>query len=280
MRNWALVLQGGAMRTSYTSGVLQYLDSQKIYPSVVCGSSAGILNALYYLSGQSSILGDLWTASVQSVLNTKWLYSKGYVFDNEKLFEIMSKGNLALDVDAFEKRGTPLFSCVLDADTYDAHFITVTKENLRDSVLATIAHPMSHPSPYEWNGKKLLDGGFYYPTCVESLWGLELDAILVVRNDIPAHTRNSLELTPLERMHMRTSSDRSRLWKMYNRRVQEENVTIREMQKRLTVKSIYPSSSLKAKLVSENAVDLRENITLGYSDAEKYLSHFIKNLSL
>lgn len=273
--SWALVLQGGAILTSYSAGVLQYLARQDLFPSVVSASSGGILNAVYYLAGQADLLDKVWTTAVIGhVVDTRWLRTKGYVFDNEIMMQKIIQGKYFLDTDAIAQRGITLWASVLDAKTFNGSFIEISGNDIYDRILAAIAHPLGHPSPYKWNDKLWYDGGFYYPTGVEALWGMKLDTVVIVRTDNLARRRNTLELSPIERMYMRVPGARSRLWKMYERRLVEENETIREMAKQLNVITVSPSKSLHAKFVTQDTDKIRKNIEIGYKDAE-YKLHFL-----
>ena len=74
----ALVLEGGALRGVYTSGVLDVLMEHHLYLDDVVGISAGSLNGLYYISRQKE-------TSIQ--LNLNYVNDKRY----------MGVGNLARD---------------------------------------------------------------------------------------------------------------------------------------------------------------------------------------
>ena len=52
MINAAMVLEGGATRGVFTSGVLDYLMEKEIYLSHVIGVSAGSCNGIDYVSRQ------------------------------------------------------------------------------------------------------------------------------------------------------------------------------------------------------------------------------------
>ena len=52
MKKTAMVLEGGATRGVFTSGVLDYLMEKDFYTSYVVGVSAGACNAADYVSRQ------------------------------------------------------------------------------------------------------------------------------------------------------------------------------------------------------------------------------------
>ena len=62
MQKATLVLEGGATRGVFTSGVLDYLMEQEFYTSHVIGVSAGACNVLVYSS--NSCLVTIWALIV------------------------------------------------------------------------------------------------------------------------------------------------------------------------------------------------------------------------
>ena len=65
MKDCALVLEGGALRGVFTSGVLDVLMEQGLYLPYVIGVSAGSLNAFGYLSRQEALRIDYLQVPIQ-----------------------------------------------------------------------------------------------------------------------------------------------------------------------------------------------------------------------
>mgnify|MGYP000579861661 FL=1 len=66
MQKATLVLEGGATRGVFSSGVLDYLMEQELYMSHVIGVSAGACNAVDYVSKQPGRTRDCMKPTDQS----------------------------------------------------------------------------------------------------------------------------------------------------------------------------------------------------------------------
>ena len=71
MQNVTLVLEGGATRGVFTSGVLDFLMEKEWYPSHVIGVSAGSCNAVDYVSRQ---IGRTRDCMIPTDKNGKYIY--------------------------------------------------------------------------------------------------------------------------------------------------------------------------------------------------------------
>ena len=76
MKDCALVLEGGALRGVFTSGVLDVLMEQGLYLPYVIGVSAGSLNAFGYLSRQ---IGRSGRSNIEYAKDPRYLGIKNYV---------------------------------------------------------------------------------------------------------------------------------------------------------------------------------------------------------
>ena len=89
MINAALILEGGAARGVYTSGVLDYLMEQGIEFSNIVGVSAGACNAVDYVSKQPGRTRDCMIPqdkeydyhNHKNMLRRKSLYDMDMIFD-------------------------------------------------------------------------------------------------------------------------------------------------------------------------------------------------------
>lgn len=70
MTKATMVLEGGATRGVFTSGVLDYLMEQDFYTSDVIGVSAGSCNAVDYVSRQPGRTRDCMSTKRKSIVIT------------------------------------------------------------------------------------------------------------------------------------------------------------------------------------------------------------------
>lgn len=269
---WGLVLQGGAMRTAYTAGVLLFLSRRGWYPSAVSAVSAGLLNALYYLSGQSWMLEHIWTSCLTEGIIEKRRMRKKYIFNNQRLLDAIIFGaSYPLDTEALFSRGIPCVTAAINARTLRGAPLLLEQRHLADIILAAIAHPFAFPAPYQWNGNAWYDGGFFYPTPIDLLPQRAFGGIIIVRTDNP-NKKNSLELTPTERAFLSFHPTASPLWKLYRKRYEEEEKEIASIKRTLPVIAITPSQKLPAKLATADLNNIARSISLGMKDAENALT--------
>ncbi|MFV0528635.1 MAG: patatin family protein [Lachnospiraceae bacterium] len=88
-KNSGIVLEGGASRGVFTSGVLDYLMEQEIYFPYVVGVSAGACNALDYVSRQKGRTLECMlpnpkagsNINISNILKTRHLYDMDLIFD-------------------------------------------------------------------------------------------------------------------------------------------------------------------------------------------------------
>ena len=90
--NTALILEGGAVRGVFTSGVLDYLMEQNFYLPYVVGVSAGACNAVDYLSKQVGRTRDCTIIKEKQYqyFNLKKTLKNRSLFDMDMIFDRFS----------------------------------------------------------------------------------------------------------------------------------------------------------------------------------------------
>ncbi len=103
MEKTGIVIEGGAMRSIYAAGILDYFLEQKIEIPNVLAVSAGAYAGMNYVSGQK---GRVLEAVIKPLKEYKYLgigtfFKKGTFFDMEYLFDEVPKKKVPFDFDAF-----------------------------------------------------------------------------------------------------------------------------------------------------------------------------------
>lgn len=98
-----IVIEGGAMRSIYAAGILDYFLDQKIEIPNVLAVSAGAYAGMNYVSGQK---GRVLDAVIKPLKEYKYLgigtfFKKGTFFDMEYLFNEVPKKKAPFDFEAF-----------------------------------------------------------------------------------------------------------------------------------------------------------------------------------
>lgn len=153
-----LVLEGGAFRALYASGVTDVLMENNINMSCICGVSAGALNGANYASGQigrSARINlkyrhDKNYVGVKPLLTDHGVIGFDYIFGELDAVE-------PFDYEAFNKRR--FVAVTSDVDTGRAHYWEKTNcKDLFQAIRASASMPYVS-TPVEVEGTYNLDGG-------------------------------------------------------------------------------------------------------------------------
>ena len=172
-----LVLEGGALRTIYSSGVCDaLLDAQIPLPDYLIGVSAGIAYGVSYLSQQkrrnlklvTTYANDRRYMGMQNLLNPK---NKSY-FGLKFAYETIPNQLLPFDYDTFDAYPGTVEAVVTTLTTGEAEYVPVPRRDCPNQpIMASCALPLLFPS-ISLGKQQYLDGG-----CADPIpWRHALDA--------------------------------------------------------------------------------------------------------
>ena len=182
MRKSALILEGGAFRGNFTSGVLDVWMEEGVWLEAVAGTSAGALNGLYYAARQPG-------AAIQ--VNTQFARDPRYVglgafaascsFVNfDYLFDDICREKIPFDFAGLEASPIRYMAVATNCNTgQPAYFERGGEVDIYQAARASSSMPLFTPF-VELAGQPYLDGGI---SCSFPLqWALEegYDRIVVV----------------------------------------------------------------------------------------------------
>ena len=157
----ALVIEGGANRAAYATGVLASLQTAGFVPDAVYGTSAGGALAAWYAAGQMELACRTWDAvQDRELLSYRRALRGGYVFDLRRLYHHYYPNVFGMDIAALKRAPFPVHVTITDADTCETYYPDIRHaENPLALVHAGAAIPILSDAPVEWNGRRCLDGG-------------------------------------------------------------------------------------------------------------------------
>ena len=160
----ALVLEGGALRTIYSTGVCDaFLDGGLPLPDYTLGVSAGIAYGVSYLSRQSRrnlqlvcrYAGDPRYMGWRNLADPK---NRSY-FGLEFVYKTIPNELVPFDYDAFKAYPGRVEAVVTNVNTGKAEYLPVPRQDEYNLLLqATCAIPLMFPI-IEVGGRPCLDGG-------------------------------------------------------------------------------------------------------------------------
>lgn len=274
-----LVLEGGAMRATYTIGVLDVLMENRVRFDGVIGVSAGAIHGASYVSEQpgrniryyKKYASDKRFMSIYSLLTTGDLVGKEFCYD-----EIPWKLD-PFDNETFKNSKTEFYAVVANVETGKTEYIKLNDlknpeqmEYLRASASMPIVSRI-----VEVDGKKLLDGGITdsIPLKAFQNMGYERNVVVATRTDGYVKKNEQLALAGvLYRKYPKFIEATKKRPKMYN----DTKAYILEQEKKGTVFFIRPSAELEISRTDTAPEHLEAVYRIGRHDAEKAMPKLLE----
>ena len=203
-----LVLEGGALRTIFSSGVCDaFLDLGLPMPDYTIGVSAGIAYGVSYLSRQSrrnlklvtTYANDHRYMSWRNMLNPK---NRSY-FGLKFSYETIPNELLPFDYDAFEAYPGTVEAVVTNLNTGKADYLPVPRRDDHNLLLqATCAIPMMFPV-IEIDGQPYLDGGCADAIPWKRAFDQGCDRVVVLLTRERSYRKDAEHLMPILRRTFR-----------------------------------------------------------------------------
>jgi len=182
-----LILEGGGARTYYSAGIFEaFMDAGIMFPYII-GVSAGIANALSYVSGQKGrnrIIAETHVHKKEYV-NSRNMLRHGTIFGWDYIFKSIPEELVFWDRDVFESVDVRFLTGAFDCETGDT--VWFEKRDIKPGFEVTRAS-CSLPivaQIVEYNGHKLLDGGIGSPIPIEKSIedGNDFHVIILTHNE-------------------------------------------------------------------------------------------------
>ena len=266
-----IVLEGGALRAIFTSGVCDGLLEGRVMPDYLIGVSAGIAYGVSYLSRQPRRNLEVVTTYApdrryMGMHNLADKHNRCY-FGLKFAYDTIPNQLVPFDYDTFEAYPGQVEAVVTNLDTGKAEYLEVPRQDRQSVVLqATCAMPLMFPI-YHLDGKPFLDGGVADSIPWQRALDQGCDRVLVVLSRPRDYVRKPDKLIPLIRKtyrdypnFVRAMEDRAAV---YNR--SREELFAREERGEVLV--IAPDSTLGVSRIERDPNKLRLLWAKGYQQA-------------
>ena len=277
-----LVLEGGAMRATYTIGVLDVLMENNIEFDGIIGVSAGAIHGLSYVAKQpgrniryyKKYASDKRFMSWSNFIRTGDLVGKDFCYS-----EIPWKLD-PFDNETFKKSKTEFYAVAANIETGESEYLRI--KDLKDPVqMEYLRASASLPivsKPVEVDGMKLLDGGMTdsIPLRAFQNMGFEKNVVVATRSDGFVKQDEQVGLTSMvyKNYPKFVSAIRYRA-KMYN----DEKAYILLQEKLGNIFLFRPSEELNITRTDTDPEHLELIYQIGRRDAQKRLSELLEFLS-
>ncbi len=277
-----LVLEGGAMRATYTIGVLDVLMENKITFDGIIGVSAGAIHGVSYAANQpgrniryyKKYASDKRFMSFYSLLTTGDIVGKDFCYN-----EIPWKLD-PIDNETLKNSKTEFYAVVANVETGKSEYIRINDlkdPNQMEYLRASASMPLVSKM-VEVDGKKLLDGGITdsIPLKAFQNMGFKKNVVVATRTDSYVKTEEQPFLSKIVyKKYPNFVNAVIRRPKMYN----DEKEYILGEEKKGTVFLIRPMAELDISRTDTDPDHLERIYRIGRKDAERRLEELKKFLN-
>lgn len=179
-----MVFEGGASRTYFSTGVMDFFLEEKLYADYVIGVSAGIANAISYVSRQhgrnieiaEKFLHDKRYMGMRHMLNPK----KRSYYNVDFVFKEIPEKHIYFDNETFKNSDCETLACVTNIETGKAEYMPICDYDTSwNIVVASCSLPLLF-QPVKIGYGLYLDGGITEPLPVDRAIEDGCDKIIVV----------------------------------------------------------------------------------------------------
>lgn len=266
-----LVLEGGALRAIFSSGVCDGLLDGNVMADYVVGVSAGIAYGVSYVSRQPRRNLEVVTRFVNDrrYMGMNNLADK----DNQSYFglkfayDVIPNQLVPFDYDTFRAYPGHVEAVLTNLDTGGAEYMEVPRDDREFRVLqATCAMPLMFPI-FDMDGKPCLDGGVADSIPWQRALDQGCDRVLVVLTRPRSYVRKPDKVMPLIRRRYKEYPEFIRAMEQRAERYNESRRQLFDLEKQGKLLVIAPESTLGVARTERNTEKLRLLWAEGYQEA-------------
>lgn len=269
-----LVLEGGAMRGLWTTGIIDVMMEHDIWPDGLIGVSAGAAFGCNYKSRQigRAIRYNMRFAKDSRYSGIRSLLTTGDYFNAEFDYHIVPKQYEIYDDDAFNRNPMEFIVVCTDVETGEAVYQPLTEANYDtyEWIRASASMPLVS-KVVNIHGRKLLDGGVADSIPLAYTESIGYDRNVVVLTQPLGYQKEHNRLMPLMRLALRRYPEMIKALDyrhiMYNKQL--EYVAQAEREGRCLV--IRPDAKIPIGHISHNPQQMQHVYQIGRAIGERYI---------
>lgn len=266
-----LVLEGGALRAIFSSGVCDGLLEGNVMPDYLVGVSAGIAYGVSYLSRQPRRNLEVVTTYApdhryMGMNNLADKNNRSY-FGLKFAYDTIPNELIPFDYDAFAAYPGQVEAVVTNLNTGKADYLEVARRERNNLLLqATCAMPLMFPI-YHINGQPYLDGGVADSIPWKHAMEQGCDRVMVVMTHPRSYVRRDEKLMPLIRKTYREYPNFVAAMESRAQRYNEDREQIFELERQGKLLVIAPESTMGVSRTERDPDKLRLLWGHGYQAA-------------
>lgn len=269
----ALVVEGGAMRGIFSTGVLDALIEADYNPFDLCiGVSAGALNIAAYLAKMKGRNYKIFTdySLDDRFINPINFLKGGHLMDLDWMWETTIR-ELRLDLDAIEQTPSEYIVGMTEIKSGKIKYIKPSRENLEVVLKASSSVPILYRTPIAIEGVAFWDGGITDPIPVKEAIRRGATKIVVLRS-----RKYGYQMADKNKLMARLSLRKypAMVEAVANRpSVYNETINFMRGESSCDIIEICPSESFQTGRLTKDKKILDADYKLGYAEGKKLLKH-------
>ncbi|MDQ6992302.1 MAG: patatin family protein, partial [Mariprofundus sp.] len=156
----ALIVEGGAMRSVFSAGLLDGFMQKQFNPFDLClGASAGASNLVMFLTGkqQRGLHFFLDVARHREFISFARFLRGGHLMDMQWLFDMIARAEL--DLALLENQPVPLLICATDVCSGKPVYIPAKAKTVMAALKVSMSLPLIYREFALFQGREMTDGG-------------------------------------------------------------------------------------------------------------------------
>ena len=282
MKKSVLVLGGGAMRSLYTSGILDVLMENNIEFDCVVGVSAGALTGCNYISGQKGRTANI---NINYCKDSRYIGIKAYknnkgLIGFDYLFDTISREKIPFDWEKFNSSDKRFVIGATNCKTGKTEFFEKGEEKLETLLQASSSMPIVSDI-VNIKGQPYLDGAVDCNIPIEWAINENYEKIVVVLTRSSDYRKKEMSKSA-KKLYDKKFSDYPKLLDSIYNRPQKYNELYERIKKMKNENKIFvfqPQKAVKVSRLERNKEKLKELYTQGIDEAEERIEELKKYLN-
>lgn len=272
----ALVVEGGAMRGVFSTGVLDAFLTKKFNPfDLYIGVSAGATNIASFLAEMYQRNLKVYTdySTRPDFINWGKFIRGGNLVDLDWLWEITIQ-EIRLDLEKIFNPKKEFYIGVTSIDTGQAVYLKPERNNLEEILKASSAIPVFYRNFIKINNIPYVDGGLADPIPVFEAYRRKARNILVLRSRPYSYTMKQKHSSFWQKIFLK---DSPKLVEAFNRRAQNYQEAIdfmRNPPEGIRIVEINPPENFPVKRLTKDISILKQGYNWGYEAGIKIMEQW------
>lgn len=273
----ALVVEGGAMRGIFSTGILDAFLKNHFNPfQIAVGVSAGATNIASYLAEMFQRNYKVYTdySSRPDFINWSKFIKGGHLVDLDWLWDLTIR-EIRLDLEKILNSNTEFYIGVTQVDTGEPVFIKPTKDNLEEVLKASSAIPVFYRGFVRLNETDYVDGGLADPIPVYEAYRRGAKKILVLRSRPQSYTmKANWQLLLMSKLYLKEYPNLLKTIRNRSDKYHQAIAFMRHPPAGVQITEVNPPEAFQTKRLTKDVTVLKEGYQTGYEMGLKVMEQW------